>query len=227
MSKAGRPPRPLLESEIKAVNEVSRCGGEAAEKLGVSFPTYKKYAVMYGLWEAMKKKSHRRPGYHTNLKYSFDDLFAGKYPNYPIPHLKHRLIRSGKKLQQCENCGYKEKRITDGLSPLLVYFVDGNKKNWKFENLKLLCYNCSFVMDRNIRGRTGTKNPQEYWLNRLSWERNDLPKEGGGAANGEKLVTDIPKEVKPERDVDVTNTSTLTPEEIEAIKQEALKESQS
>ena len=49
---------------------------------------------------------------------------------------------------ECEQCGYGERRITDGKIPLLLNFEDGNKTNHNIENLKILCYNCTFCSGR-------------------------------------------------------------------------------
>ena len=43
---------------------------------------------------------------------------------------------------KCELCGWSEKNIKTGKIPLDVEHIDGNCKNNKKENLKLLCPNC-------------------------------------------------------------------------------------
>lgn len=47
-------------------------------------------------------------------------------------------------------CNYHERRIVDGKIPLLLNFEDGNPKNHKLENIKLLCYNCTFVAGKGF-----------------------------------------------------------------------------
>ena len=38
-------------------------------------------------------------------------------------------------------------------------FIDGNRKNHKHENLRMLCFNCSFLINGNL---TGPKKEYEY-----------------------------------------------------------------
>ena len=43
-------------------------------------------------------------------------------------------------LEKCSCCGFEEKRVTDGKVPLVLDFIDGNRKNHKYENLRMLCF---------------------------------------------------------------------------------------
>ena len=92
-------------------------------------------------------------------KYSLDDLIAGKYPDYPVWKLKSRLLLNGYMLEKCSCCGFEEKRLTDGKVPLVLDFIDGNRKNHKYDNLRMLCFNCSFLLNGNL---TGPKKEYEY-----------------------------------------------------------------
>lgn len=148
----GKYARAPLESEIKAAQSISNSAMEAAKILGVSYNTYKKWAKRYGLHEIHKnkpgkrtKKVHSDP---TKGKYPLDDILKGIYPNYPTYRLKDRLFKCGYKEQKCENCGWEEKRVTDGKGPFLVDYIDGDVYNKKFENVRILCLNCTF----NLRG---------------------------------------------------------------------------
>jgi hypothetical protein len=145
--KRGHGSRPLLQSEIAAAQEVSKSAREAARRLGVSYLTYRKYAKRYGMHTLLNQFNR---GIKKNIdpdsgKYPLSELLQGKYPDYPVFRLKDKLVRSKIKDACCEMCGYKERRITDGKIPLLLNFEDNNPKNHKLENIKLLCYNCTFV----------------------------------------------------------------------------------
>ena len=63
------------------------------------------------------------------------------------------LQRSGyKKKSKCELCGFK------ALEPLQldIYFVDGNKNNIVFHNLKTICANCQRLASiKKLRWRIG------------------------------------------------------------------------
>lgn len=160
--KRGVGAKPLLESEIREAQSKARSAMSAARILGVSYNTYKKYAREYGIFEDLKNPDGVgiRKGY--NIKsgtYSLDDLIDGKYPNYPVHKLKSRLLLNGYKEEKCECCGFEERRVTDHKVPLVLNFKDENRKNHKWDNLEMLCFNCYFLTVGNI---TGPKNLYDY-----------------------------------------------------------------
>jgi len=160
--KRGLGSKPLLESEIKDAQEKARSAMEAARLLGVSYNTYKKYARKYGIFENLKNPDGTgiRKGYNLKRgKYSLDDILKGKYPEYPIWKLKQRLLNNGYMLEKCNECGFEERRITDHKVPLVLDFIDGDRKNHKYENLRMLCFNCSFLINGNL---SGPKKEYEY-----------------------------------------------------------------
>lgn len=137
---------PLMESEIKDAQSHCDTAASCARYLKVGYRTYRKYAVMYGIfktnpWGVGDKKRFWAP---DKGKYPLNQILEGKFPEYSVFRLKDLLIRSGTKPPKCENCGDTEARITDGKRPLLLNFLDGNEKNHKLENIQLLCYNCTF-----------------------------------------------------------------------------------
>ena len=160
--KRGLGAKPLLESEIKEAQSKARSAMEAARLLGESYNTYKKYARKYGIFEDLKNPDGTgiKKGYNLKKgKFSLDDILEGKYPNYPVWKLKSRLLNNGYMLEKCNNCGFEEKRITDGKVPLVLDFEDGDRTNHKYANLRMLCFNCSFLINGNL---TGPKKEYEY-----------------------------------------------------------------
>ena len=160
--KRGLGAKPLLESEIKDIQKKARSAMEAARLLGVSYNTYKKYARKYGIFEDLKNPDGTgiRKGYNIKRgKYSLDDILKGKYPDYPIWKLKQRLLNNGYMLEKCNNCGFEERRLTDHKVPLVLDFIDGDRKNHLYENLRMLCFNCSYLINGNL---TGPKKEYEY-----------------------------------------------------------------
>ena len=161
-TKRGLGARPLLESEIKGIQKKARSAAEAAKLLGVSYNTYKKYAKQYGIFEDLKnpfglgirKGTNTHSGFHP-----LDDILAGKYPNYPIWKLKRRLLLNSYMEEKCSNCGFCERRVTDHRVPLVLDFLDGNRKNFIYDNLRMLCFNCSYLINGNL---TGPKKEYEY-----------------------------------------------------------------
>jgi len=160
--KRGLGSKPLLESEILSVQTRARSAMEAARILGVSYNTYKKYARKYGMFENLKNPTGVgiKKGYNIRRGvYSLKDLLEGKYPNYPVWKLKRRILLNGYMLEKCNNCGFEERRITDNRVPLVLDFLDGDRKNHKYENLRMLCLNCSYLLNGNL---TGPKRDYSY-----------------------------------------------------------------
>jgi hypothetical protein len=160
--KRGLGAKPLLESEIKEAQKKARSAMEAARVLGVSYNTYKKYARKYGIFEDLKNPDGIgiKKGYNLKRgKFALEEILAGKYPNYPVWKLKQRLLNNGYMLEKCNCCGFEERRVTDHKVPLVLDFIDGDRKNHKYENLRMLCFNCSFLINGNL---TGPKKEYEY-----------------------------------------------------------------
>lgn len=153
--KRGLGSQPLLESEIRDAQDKARSAMEAARLLGVSYNTYKKYARMYGILEDLKNPTGIGIAKGYNLKrgkYSLDDLMKGLYPDYPVWKLKKRLLLNGYLLEKCNNCGFEERRITDHKVPLVLDFIDGDRRNHTYDNLRMLCFNCSYLINGNLTG---------------------------------------------------------------------------
>jgi hypothetical protein len=160
--KRGFGAKPLTKQEILDVQTISTSGHQAARKLGVAYSTYKKYAKLYGIHTLINypPKKGVKPFTHLHNpykgKYPLDEIMAGKWPEFPVHRLKDKLIRGKLKESCCEQCGFKERRMTDGKIPILLSFIDGDKMNRKIENLKILCYNCIFLSGGGYL-RKGTK----------------------------------------------------------------------
>lgn len=140
--------RLLLKSEIFEAQSKSTSATDAARYLGVGYNCYKKWATTYGIfktnpWVKGTKKNHWSL---DKGKYPLNQVLEGKFPDYPIYRLKDVIILTGIKMAKCENCGFKENRVSDNKIPLLIRFKDGNEKNHLLENIEILCYNCMFLM---------------------------------------------------------------------------------
>lgn len=75
------------------------------------------------------------------------DVIEGRVPieYYNPQKIKYRLIEAGYLKPKCSRCGFKEKRLVDRKSPLILIHKDGDKSNFRLENLHFLCYNCAFL----------------------------------------------------------------------------------
>ena len=140
----------LLEYDIIAAHKQTPSCGKAAEWLGVSYNTYKKYAKMYGIFEDQKNQALKgilKGGSGGNAT-PLDEILEGKHPTYSQPWtvLMARCIRAGYIRESCDNCDMDEARVTDLKKPLKLDHIDGDLTNHRLENLRLLCHNCYFLM---------------------------------------------------------------------------------
>lgn len=154
----------LTEREIRYAMANSTNNTTAAEFLRISLPTYRKYAKMYIDAETGKtlydlhstpanKKSRKNRKWFRSAPEIMDNILNGVIKP-PVPwKFKYFLIRERYLEEKCADCGFCERRITDGSIPLILVYIDGDRKNGKRENLKLMCYNCYFLQIQNIWGK--------------------------------------------------------------------------
>jgi hypothetical protein len=147
--KSGMGTRPLMESEILESYEHSFTAKGAAEYLGVSYSTLRTNARRLGIWKTNRRSGAIKKPWNPELgKYPLSEILQNKHQNINPYYLRNKLFQSGSKDQKCDNCGFSERRITDGQQPLLVNFIDGNNNNYALENIQILCYNCMFMVGR-------------------------------------------------------------------------------
>jgi hypothetical protein len=218
-SNRGPNARPLLKSQIEEAQLKSKSARGAARFLGVDYKTYKKYAQLYGVFENLKNPRGLgiRKGRSIVRLFPIEEILEGKHPNYDLFTLKKRLIRGKYLEEECMQCGFKERRVTDGKVPLILNVRDGNKHNLRLDNLALLCYNCTYLM----HGRKHTK--QAYKLddddNNIIDQINELSRNSIVRNNTVNKPTEIaPVPQAPQ--LDVPNAAGMTLEEIEAMQAE-------
>ncbi len=186
--KAGRPPMDIPESLIRYAMENTVSNRDAANFLNMGYKTYKKYAKLYidspsgkSLFELHKPQDFRgipkkKYSLRGNVqKYLPADILAGKCPHLEPNYVLDRLLSWGTHPAMCEHCGYSERRI-DGKVPLRLDYHDGDRTNHRADNIRILCYNCKFILAGEWR--VGRK-PRSSWYKKdrvtpadLNW--NDL-----------------------------------------------------
>lgn len=171
---------PPTKEQILEAQSACKSAMQTARRLGISYPSYKKHATRYGIFKTpcwpikrkdpSEKRTHRGGIDPNKGRYPIAEIIAGKYPDFPTHRLKDKLIRSGIKKAECENCGYKERRFTDGKLPLLLNYEDGDNTNHRIENLKIFCYNCTFTCGKGYISRS----PKNFKLNINSFDPDVL-----------------------------------------------------
>ena len=144
--------KPIPKSRIEWAIRSTLSIRAAAQHLGVAYNTFKKYAIMYDLFEQNKNQQGKgiTSKGNTGWGVKIQDLFDGKHPNYPHWKLQERIVRDGYLKQECSNCGYDEYRPADMTKPLMLDYLDDDQTNKDLANLRVLCYNCYYIlkMDR-------------------------------------------------------------------------------
>jgi hypothetical protein len=157
--------RGLTQSQVENVIERTTNNSQAAEYLKITRHTWKKYASLYyhrvhtdmTLYEYHRNLSYKEKGVpkyeytNKNGKYKLEDILEGKHPEYTVNNLKRRLLNNNIFPEQCNYCGYDERRMSDYTVPLLLHYKDNNLTNHRKENLEFLCYNCFYIMVDTIR----------------------------------------------------------------------------
>jgi len=195
--------KPLSKDQILAAMSQTLSNRAAARWLNVSYIHYKKWAKNYGatkegypdLFEQHKNQSGKGiPKFLSNSgkEPALLDIIEGRVDisSFNPEKIKYRLVTEGYLLEECSQCGFHERRVLDYKIPLLLHFKDGNKKNYRKENIEFLCYNHYFLTvgdifsDKQVQGIEDYKpinegsvtwEVDEYHLKRLSELGLDSP----------------------------------------------------
>jgi hypothetical protein len=151
-------PKPLSKEQILAAMSQTLSNKAAARWMNVSYIHYKKWAKIYdateegypNLFEQHKNQAGRGiPKFLSNSgkEPALLDIIEGRVDvsSFSPEKIKYRLVTEGYLLEECNQCGFHERRVLDYKIPLLLHFKDKNKKNYRKENIEFLCYNCYFL----------------------------------------------------------------------------------
>jgi len=181
--------KPLSKVQILGAVNKTKSNRAAARYLGVSYIHYKKWAKNYdatkegypNLFEQHKNQSGKGIPKFLNGGKKFPailDIIEGRIDSshFDAAKIKDKLIAEGLIDECCSSCTFSERRVLDYRVPLLMNFKDGSKKNYKLDNVELLCYNCYFLQvgnifnDRQIQGLEEHKTVNE---SKIDWEVDD------------------------------------------------------
>jgi len=83
------------------------------------------------------------------------------------------MIAEGFLKECCSVCGFNERRVLDYKMPLLLHFKDNNRKNYRPENLQLVCYNCYYLNIGDIfsaKQIQGLEDHRPVYKDDINWE---------------------------------------------------------
>ncbi len=139
-----------VASRSRSIRQVLH--GLGLKEAGGNYAQIKKYLHLYNV-----NISHfKGRGWNKGMKMPFapkiplKEILVKNSP-YQSYKLKARLFRSGIKKAQCEICGWAEKS-PDGRIPLELDHINGDSKDNRLENLRILCPNCHSLQPTH-RGR--------------------------------------------------------------------------
>ena len=168
----GRKPRPISKEEIIRAMKMTKSNAAAARYLRCSPQHYRKFAKVFVDEESGKK-------HFGGKEPRLDELMSGEtyVDSYDINKYKSRLVQEGIIKEECCRCGHSEQRVSDLKAPLLIAFKDYNKKNWKLDNLELLCYNCYFLYVGDVFDKKQIEGIQEHKnvlkVDQVDWEMDE------------------------------------------------------
>jgi hypothetical protein len=149
-------PKPLSKEDVIRAMNMTKSNRAAARYLSCSYIHYKGYAKMYkdenGVDLFTKHKNQCGKGIPKFLNNSKKepkllDILEGRVDasHFKPEKIKNRLLKEGLLKEECYICGFHERRISDYKVPLIMDFIDRNKKNYQNGNPRLLCYNCYYL----------------------------------------------------------------------------------
>jgi len=135
----------ITKKMIEDAQSQTKSNSAASRWLGINYLTFRKYAKIYGLWEA-NLNPHGfgiKKGYGKYRK-PLDEILAKKNRKNRLSskYLKNRLIGEKWVEEECTSCAYNEMVLGKDHVYLRLDFADGDRDNYDMSNLRLLCPNC-------------------------------------------------------------------------------------
>jgi len=235
---SGAPSNPLTERMIRYAQKHTDSNRQAAKLLQVDYLTLRKYSRMFideetglDLWELHKQHYQKVKKNFTKLgrkkrtykskgryKHSIEDILSGMRTSYSNRTILRRLIYEGYLPEECQRCGYNERRVTDYCVPLVLAQKDGDVSNFHIDNIEMVCLNCyyhyygdnmlsikdfrsyqtyysSFI--RELIVRRGEEKWQDLSDKKVRWgEGLDIEEQSKWNLKFEKMITNIEEKRK-------------------------------
>jgi hypothetical protein len=186
--------RPLTKESIISAMDKTKSVRAAARYLNCSYQHIKKWMKLYvdengvSLFDAHKNQSGK--GIPKFLSVStinkkepaILDIIEGRIDasHFNPQKIKYRLITEGYLKDECNNCGFHERRVSDYKSPLILHFKDNNKQHYRLDNMEMLCYNCYYLMVGDIfsgKQLEGLEDHKPMNQSEVDWELDEYTKQ--------------------------------------------------
>jgi len=130
----------MTDEEFIKICEESLSMAVACSKIGIHFNTFKRKATKLGCYNPNPGGKGTKREWLKQRAIPLDEILSGIHPQYQTFKLKNRLIEAGLKTNACEECGVFEWND----KPLMCELdhINGDSKDHRLENLKMLCPNC-------------------------------------------------------------------------------------
>lgn len=151
-------PKPFTKEDCLRAMRHTKSNRAASRYLNCSYQHYKKWAKLYEATEEGYESlfhQHLNPSGKGIPKFlpnkgkepALLDIIEGRadISSFSPEKIKYRLVTEGYLKEECNSCGFHERRVLDYKIPLLLHFKDRNKKNYRKENIEFLCYNCYYL----------------------------------------------------------------------------------
>ena len=185
--------KPLSKEMILAAMAKTKSNRAAARYLNCSYIHYKKWAKLYEATEdgySNLFEQHLNPSGKGIPKFlrgngkepPLLDIIEGRADasSFSPEKIKYRLVTEGHLEEKCTQCGFQERRVSDYKIPILLNFKDGNKKNYRKENIHFLCYNCYYLSIGDLFTNKQVQNIEDHKpVNKgsVDWELDDYTKQ--------------------------------------------------
>ena len=177
--------RHLTKEDVERAIRNTNSNRMASRFLSVSVPNWKKWATTYmdesgvSYYERHLNKCGKGVTKVKNLKNALADVLSGKLPPWHMKKrdIKESLIIEGYFKEECNRCGFCERRNLDLRIPLLLFFKDLNKKNVQLNNMELVCYNCYFMTIGDVFDNRQIGVLESFEKRNSTYIDLDLPKE--------------------------------------------------
>lgn len=149
----------ITPGAIKGAIAATISANACAKYLNINIRTLKRLTDAYGIELKLNKAGFgtKKGCTHKGYNIPLDEILNNQHPRYRLKTLKTRLIQEGLLEEKCYRCGFEERRDYDMISPLVVDFIDGDNLNFNIKNIRLICFNCLFILSPPVGGNASVK----------------------------------------------------------------------